>query len=180
MTRYTKPVAGQYAEYFEVYLEHLAAEDRDALVLMQEQGTQVFKGLMELSDQQASHRYVPEKWSVREVIGHLIDTERLFAFRALWIARGETNVQPGMDENLWAANSNAGARELQDLGEEYQTMRAGHLQLFSSFDQEAVNNTGLCDGVPTMVNSFPWLVAAHELHHLLVLRDRYGVDFLAG
>jgi len=180
MIRYVKPACGQYAEYFEGYLEHLAGEDRDVLVLLQDQGVQVFKGLEGLPLEQANHRYEPDKWSTLEMIGHLIDTERLFAFRALWIARGEANVQPGMDENLWAANSNAGSRELQDLREEYQTMRASHLQLFSSFDGASLKKTGLCGGASTMVNSFPWLVAAHELHHLLVLRDRYGVDFLAG
>ncbi len=178
MSQYTKPTTGDYSEYFEHYLEHLVGDERDVLIMLREQGRQVLHGLQQITNEQANHRYAPDKWSVKEVIGHLIDTERLFAFRALWIARGETNVQPGMDENLWTASSNAHARSTQDIWQEFESTRSNHLHLFRSFDSAALTRTGLSGGSPTMVNAFPWLIAAHERHHLVVLRDRYGFDFL--
>jgi len=110
----------------------------------------------------------------------LIDTERLFAFRALWFARGEANPQAGMDENVWAANSNAGLRSRQDLWKEHHVTRTNHLYLLRSFDAEAVSRRGEANGATMTVNAVPWLMAAHELHHLKVLRDRYGIDFLGG
>ncbi len=178
MTQYTRPTAGEYAEYCERYLAHLTNDHRDVLVLLEEQGQGVHQNLQQITDQQANHRYAPEKWSVKEVIGHLIDTERLFAFRALWIARGETNLQPGMDENLWAANSNAHARSSRDIGQEYQAARHSHLQLFRGFDPEALPLSGIVGGSATTVNALPWLIAAHEMHHLLVMRERYGIELI--
>ncbi len=177
MSCFTRPVPGDYAEYFEGYMEHLAADGRDVLDILQEQGQQIADGLSQLPDEKANHSYAPGKWSVKEIIAHLIDMERLFVFRALWVARGEPNVQPSVDENLWAANSNAPLRPLVDVKEEFETMRASHLQLFNSLDEDALKRRGLVGEFPTTVNSIPWLAAAHESHHLAVLAERYGVRF---
>lgn len=177
MSYYTKPETGDYAEYFEGYLEHLAGDGRDILVILQAQADQLEKGLKQISENKADYFYAPGKWSVKEILGHLIDMERMFAFRALWLARGAENEQPGVDENLWAANSNAGLRPLQDLLEEYLTMRRSHLQLFRSFDDAVLKRRGNVDGHSTTVNSLPWLMAAHEGHHFMVLGDRYGILF---
>ena len=179
MTQYTKPAPGDYAEYFAGYLEHLANDQRDVLVILQEQGEQVRKGLQQISDQKANHRYAPDKWSVKEVIGHLIDMERLFAFRAFWIARGADSVQPGVDENQWADNNNAHTRLAQDIWDEHATTRSSNLCLFRSIETAILSRTGLVDGTATAINAFPWLIAAHERHHLLVLRDLYEIDFLS-
>ncbi len=178
MIRYTKPAPSEYPEYFSTYLAHLVDDDGDVMAILRSQGLQVLEGLKRLSDEQADFRYAPGKWSVKEIVGHIIDTERLLAFRALWIARGEANPQPGMDENVWAANSNAGVRSRMELWKEHHVTRTNHLYLFRSFDTGDIARSGEADGSPISVNAIPWLMAAHELHHLKVLRDLYGVDFL--
>ncbi len=178
MIQYTKPVSGEYSAYFDTYLSHLIGDDRDVMTILQAQNLAVLAGLEGLADQQADYRYESGKWSVKDVIGHVLDTERLFAFRALWIARGEPNLQPGMDENIWAANSNAGKRSCRDLREEYRGARQNHMCLFGSFDAAALARQSETNNTVTTVNAIPWIIAAHELHHLKVLRDRYGIDFL--
>lgn len=178
MNQFTNPISGDYAAYFEVYMKQLTTDGRDILPILEDQGKQIFDGLKDLTEEKANHSYAPGKWTVKEIVGHLIDMERLFAFRTLWIARNEVNVQPGVDENLWAGKSNAHLRPLVDLRQEYQGMRLSHLQLFRSLDEEALKRRALVDGHSTTVNAIPWLVAAHEGHHLVVLRDRYGVNLM--
>ena len=178
MTRFRKPVPGEYAAFYGTYLEHLADDERDVMSILRDQGLAVLEGLKRLTDVQADYRYDEGKWTVKEVIGHIIDTERLFAFRALWFARGETAAQPGMDENLWAANSNAGRRSRQALWKEHHVTRTNHLYLFRSFDDESIARRGIANGSEMSVNAVPWVLAGHELHHLKVLRDRYNIDFL--
>ena len=178
MFRFKKPVPREYGDHYGPYLAHLAEDERDVLVILRSQGLAVLEGLKGISDEHADHRYEPDKWSVKELIGHIIDTERLFAFRALWFARGEANPQPGMDENIWAANSNAGARSRKELWQEHHVMRTNHLYLFRSFASEDIARCGEASGATMTVNAVPWIMAAHELHHLQVLRDRYGIDFL--
>lgn len=176
MVEYTKPIQGEFADYFAGYLKLLEDDHRDVLVILKEQGEQIAKALSLLTDEQASYRYASEKWSVKEVIGHIIDMDRLFAFRCLWAARGDTGIQPGIDENLWAKNSNVDQRLAQDVWDEYASARISHLQLFDSFDKATLEGFTGVDGTGTRVNSFPWIMAAHERHHLTVLRDRYGIE----
>ncbi len=178
MIRLTKPAADEYPEFYATYMAHLAEDERDIVTILRAQGLQVLAGLKRISDEQADHRYAEGKWSAKEVVGHIIDTERLFAFRALWIARNEPNSQPGMDENVWAAHSNAGDRSRMELWKEHHVTRTNHLYLFRSFDSAAIARRGEANGASMTVNAAPWLMAAHELHHLKVLRDLYGVDFL--
>jgi len=178
MLTYTRPAPDEYREYFATYLALLGDGENDVLALLRNQGLAVLAGLKSIDDKQLVYRYEPDKWSVAEVIGHLIDTERLFAFRALWIARGAAVPQPGMDENTWAANSNAGRRSRQELWKEHHVTRTNHLYLLRSFDGRAIARRGEVEGGPLTVNAVPWLIAAHERHHLVVLRERYGLDFL--
>ncbi len=178
MLPYTRPDADEYREYFANYLGHLTADDTDVMELLRDQGLAVLTGLKRITDKQLTYRYAADKWSVAEVIGHVIDTDRLFAFRALWIARGASVPQPGMDENAWAANSNAGRRSRKELWKEHHVTRTNHLYLLRSFNEESIARRGEIEGGPLTVNAVPWLMAAHERHHLLVLRDRYGIDFL--
>lgn len=178
MIRFQKPGTDEYADYYAPYLAPLADDERNVLTILRTQGQAVLEGLKSISDEQAEYRYAADKWSVKELIGHLIDTERLFAFRALWFARGEPTSQPGMDENIWAAHSNAGARPRKDLWKEHHVTRTNHLYLFRSLDAEAIARRGNANGAEMSVNAVPWIMAGHELHHLQVLRDRYDVDFL--
>lgn len=120
--------------------------------------------------------YAPGKWSVREVVGHLIDTERTFAHRALAIAREDPNSLPSLDQNEYATSSNANARPLRDLSHELVAARSSSIALFRSFADEMWCRRGIASGVSFTVRTFPYIVAGHELHHHGILSDRYLGD----
>ena len=116
MAIFARPEVGEYNPAYQMYLDQVAADVTDINLLLKVQGLVFHNLLKSIDDKRAEYRYQPDKWSIKEVVGHLIDTERLFAFRYLWLARAEPNEQPGMDENLWAANSNAHDRRLNVSG----------------------------------------------------------------
>lgn len=173
---YPRPVPGDYHPYHQKYLDLVPADEVDALACLRRQGLAVMEGFKKLDEAVGDHRYAAGKWSVKEVLGHLVDTERVFVFRALWIARGEPNEQPGMDEDVWGAHSNAGRRPLADLWREHHVARSDHLRLLRGFDEAARARRGCANGVELAASAIPWLVAGHERHHLAVLRERYGLD----
>lgn len=179
MARFERPGPDEYAPYYQQYLDLVPDGVTNILNHLKLQGQGTLTLMRGLDDRAGEARYAPGKWTVKEVVGHLIDTERLFAFRALWIARGSDASQPGMDENRWAGLSNAGRRTRPELWKEHHVTRTNHLYLFRSFDAEAVARRGEANGSPVSVNALPWLIAGHEMHHLLVLRERYGIDWLA-
>ncbi len=175
MVRYERPGADEYAPYYRQYLDLVPAGVTNILNHLKVQGQNTLTLMRSLDDKAGDARYAPDKWTVKEVVGHLIDTERLFAFRALWIARGAVDEQPGMDEQQWGRNSNAGRRRMAELWREQHVCRTDHLYLFKSLDQEAVERRGTANGTPVSVRALPWLIAGHERHHLDVLKERYGV-----
>ncbi|MEM1179173.1 MAG: DinB family protein [Acidobacteriota bacterium] len=129
--------------------------------------------LLKVSPEQETFAYAPEKWSIREVVGHMVDAERLFGFRAFWFARGSADALPGMDEKDFARISNATKRPLGDLLEEFSAARRSHLTLFRSFDAETWERSGTASGWAVRVGALPFIMAGHEIHHLGVLRERY-------
>jgi hypothetical protein len=175
LTRFARPAAQEYDPYFQTYLDLVPADVTDIMKHLKKQGLVMLTLLRGLDEERSEFRYQPDKWSIKEVVGHLIDTERLFAFRALWIARGEVHEQPGMDENLWGRNSNAHERTLPALWREQHVCRTDHVYLFRSLDKAAVDRRGIANGAPVSVRAIPWLIAGHERHHLNVLRERYGL-----
>ena len=175
MAKFVRPNPDEYNAYYQQYLDLVPAEVTDILKHLKRQGLEMLTLMRTLDDERAEYRYAPDKWSVKELIGHLIDTERLFAFRALWFARGEENEQAGMDENLWGRNSNAHERHLAALWREQHVCRTDHVYLFRSLDQAGIDRVGSANGSPMSARTIPWLIAGHEKHHLNVLRERYGV-----
>jgi hypothetical protein len=175
LPNFARPAEGEYHPYYQGYLDLVPARVEDILLHLKQQGLVMMDLMKGLDDEQAEYRYQPGKWSVKDLVGHLIDTERLFAFRALWIARGDPAEQPGMDENLWAANSNAHQRTLVELWREQHVCRTDHVYLFRSLSQADTGKTGTANGAPVSVRSLPWLIAGHEKHHLNVLKERYGI-----
>ena len=176
MNSQQRPGAAEYAEYYSRYVDLVDPGKKNILVHLKAQGL-VMLGLMRTLDEKTgNHRYAEGKWSLKELIGHLIDMERLFTFRALWIARAEQQGQPGVDENAWAAAANAADRTLAALWREQHVCRTDHLYLFKSLDDEAWERTGVVDGNPMSLRAVPWIIAGHEQHHLQVMRERYGVS----
>ena len=128
-----------------------------------------------LSDTDAMYRYGRGKWSVKEVVGHLADTERVLAYRAMRIARGDTTPLPGFDENAYVPVAKFDNRSLADLVGELRTVRAATLALLRSFDDDAWRRRGTASGKPISVRALAFTIPGHERHHLEILRTRYGV-----
>jgi uncharacterized damage-inducible protein DinB len=128
-----------------------------------------------LSDERASWRYAPEKWSVREVLGHVVDTERVFGYRALAIARGETYSLPSFDENAYAAIAGHDRAAIDRLAEEFATLRRSHALMLSHLDEDAWSRKGVVNGNPMSTRAMAFIMAGHVRHHARILTDRYGL-----
>lgn len=126
-----------------------------------------------ISDEQAAYRYAPGKWSVKEVVQHIIDCERIFQYRALCFARKDTTPLPGFDEDHYATNSGADARSIAALCAEHDTLRASTMQLFLSFSNEMLMNVGLANERSFTVRALGWTIAGHALHHIHIIQQRY-------
>lgn len=169
-----RPTSEEYAPYYETYLQHVP-DGTDVLAMLNEQAEEMARRVAMITPAQAAHRYAPGKWSVRQVLAHLADTERVFVFRALWFARGEQSALPGMDENLWAESAGADVRPTADIGRELAVLRSQSLDLFASFPAEAWERRGVASERVLSVRAVPWIIAGHERHHLEILRERYGL-----
>ena len=123
-----------------------------------------------------SWTYDAGKWTIREVVGHLADTERVLAGRALWIARDPATALPSLEQNVWASNSNAQHRPLSELLDEWASVRAATITLLRSFDPDALMRVGTASGMRFTVRIFAWIIAGHELHHRKLLQERYGLE----
>jgi len=166
-----RPGSGEYAPYYANYVQ--LVPDGDILQILVVQGEQTLALFGGLDDQKAIHRYEPGKWSIKEVMGHLVDTERLFAFRALWCARNDPSAQPGMEQDDWVVQGRFDRYSVADLTAAYRVTREASLLLFQSFDAQDWLRRGTANEVEFSVRAFPFIVAGHERHHLRILEERY-------
>lgn len=164
----TRPDASEYAPYFETYVS-LAGEGS---ILGKLSANPIEEALTGLSDGVAEVPPAPGKWSCKQVLGHVIETERVMAYRALRVARGDETPLPGFDQDLFVANAGFNARTLASLLEEMQIVRAATLALFRGLPAEAWTRTGIASGKPISVRALAWIIAGHELHHVRLLQPR--------
>jgi hypothetical protein len=169
----TRPETDEYHEYYQTYVG--VVPSGDILATLVEQERDLSQRLEGLDATGAMGRYAPDKWSVKEVLGHIIDTERVFTYRALTIGRGDSQPLPGMDQDLFAAGSNVAERDLADILEEYHAVRRATLSLFRSFDDRILSRVGTASGFAISVRALVFIVAGHERHHLAILAERYRV-----
>ncbi len=173
MIEFSRPQADEYDPYYSDYIDRV--EEADVIEVLRRQQADSEAVLMGLTDEAGSFRYAPDKWSVKEVVGHLSDTERVFAYRALCIARGETQSLPGMDQDIYVAGAGFDSRGMDSLAEEFSAVRSAAIALFESFDQQSWARSGVANGVEISVRALAFIVAGHESHHMAILRDRYRV-----
>ena len=167
-----RPQPGEYGEHAAADIALVAGDD--AVAALSAQALEVealFGGLSE--EAIAGLRYAPGKWTPKEILGHLIDDERIFAYRALCIARGDTRPLESFDENAYMAGANFEERTLADLLREYGAVRAATIALFAPLPEEAWLRRGTVAGYTASVRGLAFHIAGHELHHLRVLQDRY-------
>ncbi|MDX1578926.1 MAG: DinB family protein, partial [Gemmatimonadota bacterium] len=169
----SRPDRSEYAEYYDTYVS--LVPDGDIVEMLEDQLPETRALLDAVPPERERWAYAEGKWTIREVVGHLMDAERVFAGRALWIARDPETVLPSMEQDRWAERSNAGARPLTDLLDEWETIRRATVAMARSFDAAALERTGIASGVRFTVRSFPWIIAGHELHHRRLFRERYGL-----
>ena len=168
-----RPNPTEHHEYYNAYINLVPAGDILAIlrVGIEETTTLVTRQPASMAD----HRYAPGKWTVREVLAHLIDSERTFGFRAFWFARKGAGELPSFDQEPFVAESRASARSLASLLGEWRAVRASNVALFETIDDEASQRTGIASGRRFSVRSFPWIIAGHEIHHRRHLTERYGL-----
>lgn len=133
-----------------------------------------------LNHEKGAFRYADGKWSVKEVLGHISDAERVFAYRLLRIARADTTPLAGFDENQWAANAPHHHRPLRDVVHELLAVRDATLALVRSLDEAALGRSALANNKPVSARALCWILAGHGQHHLMILHDRYGIRDLWG
>lgn len=166
-----RPEPSEYFEYYGRYVD--LVPEGDILVVLAAEMQRTLDVLAGVGPELADHRYAPEKWSVKEVVGHVIDAERVFGYRALHFARRDPAPLPSMEQNDWAEHSNAATRSLESLAGEFELVRRSHIALFRGFDEQLSKLSGTASGYEFSVRTFPYLMAGHEIHHREVLLERY-------
>lgn len=166
-----RPAKGDYAEYYQKYIDLVNGEDIFRVLV--EQNLESQNVLNSFSESRGNYRYADGKWTVKEVVGHMMDVERIFAYRALCIARGEKQPLPGMDQNIYVDKGNFNKRQLVDLNYEYRLLRESNILLFGGFDKSVLQNRGSASRYEVTVLALMFMTAGHEKHHLNILLERY-------
>ena len=169
----SRPTAAELFAEGGRYLASVPGEDAGPVLVAQLE--EVDRLLRPLTPDRALHRYAPGKWSVKEVVGHLSDAERIYGVRALRFARNDATALPGFEEDDYVAAGRFDARALGDLLDEWRAVRASTLALFRGLDGDALLCRGVANGNTVSVRALAWLAAGHTQHHLGVLRERYGL-----
>lgn len=167
----TRPAADEYAPYYDTYVSKVPGADALAALVAQRESTRQL--LAAVDPARAGFRYAPGKWTLREVIGHLADSERVFGYRMLCFARNDQTPLPSFDETTYVPEGRFEARTLPDVAAEFTAVRDATLALARSLDAETQLRRGTASGKVMSVRALAWVIAGHEVHHLGVLRERY-------
>ncbi len=167
----TKPQPDEYNAYYQRYTS--LVPEGDILAILASQWTETRALLSSIPESRGTYRYTPQKWSIKEVLGHLIDSERIFTYRALRISRGDITPLPGFEQDDYARNAGSDAVSLASLIEELDAVRRATILLFQHMSPEATGRRGTASGNAISVRALAWIVAGHELHHREVLKSKY-------
>jgi hypothetical protein len=171
MATTTMPARTEAADYYFTYIDKVGRGDICAILEAQMGETVAF--LRGIPDERSLHRYAPDKWSIRQVVGHLNDAERVFAFRAFWFARGFDSSLPSFEQDIAVTSAGSDARSWPSLIDEFQTVRAASLSLFNNLPADAWMRRGTASGNPFTVRALAYIVAGHVAHHVGIVRERY-------
>jgi len=159
-------------EYYFTYIDKVP-RDKDVRRVLEDQLGETVQLLSGISEDKSHYRYAPEKWSIREVVGHLSDCERLFVFRAMWFARGFDSPLPSFDQNVAIVGARSEDYSLKELVEEFRAVRGSTLHFFRNLPDEAWTRRGIASGNPFTVRALAHIAAGHVAHHVGILRERY-------
>ena len=167
-----KPLEAEFNSYFSQYI-NLVPEDADIFECLEDNMMDFQELILSIPKKKLAYRYAEGKWTIKEIIQHLIDSERIFCYRAMCFARSEKTPLPGFEENDYALNSLANQRDIDSLLDELDKVRDCTIALFRGFDKSVYNNIGISNGHPLSVRAIAYILAGHEIHHVKVIEERY-------
>lgn len=167
------PEVGEYAPYTIDYIK-LVPDDRGVLRHLENNYQRVRDYVESLSGEKLTTPHAQGEWTVQDILVHVIDSERVFAYRALRVARGDTTELPGFEQNDYVPTANANQRQLSSILDEYHAVRQASLTLFNSLDETLMTNATITSGNRTSLRALIYIIAGHELHHLDSMKENYG------
>lgn len=169
-----RPREGEAAPYYFTYINLALGEDPASLIKIQlDEYLPVFR---KITEEKSLHRYSPGKWSIRQVLNHIVDTERAFAFRALWFARGFDTSLPGYDQNIASAGAHADSVAWAEHVEEFRCVRLSTIALYRNMPADGWMRSGIASENRFTVRALAFIIPGHVIHHVNVLRDRYQIE----
>lgn len=171
MSSSKRPDPSEFSPYYAGYVARVP--DGDIVETLGAQVDATVALVQSLDEAKGSHRYAPGKWSIRQVLGHMADTERIMGYRALRVARGDATPLPGFDENLYVQNARFDERTLASLSDELALVRKATLAVLAPLDEQELGRAGSANGAPITARALAWIIAGHERHHVAILRERY-------
>ena len=169
-----RPDRTEAAEYYFTYIDHVP--DGDICEILRAQSAGALNLFELITEEQSLHRYAPDKWSIREVLSHLNDGERLFVFRAFWFARGFDTPLPSFDQNVAVGTAEANERSWRSHVEEFRAVREATMTFFQTLPPDAWTRRGIASDNPVSVRALAYITAGHVAHHIKILRDQYRVS----
>lgn len=166
-----RPATGEYLPYYSRYIDRVP--DGDVVLTLSSQIRETLALLRSLPESVATYRYAPGKWSVNEMVGHMIDTEKIFAYRALRFGRGDKTPVPGYEQDDYVRGSSFNSYPLAELADELEIVRKSTLYFLRHLDDEAWSRRGVANNAEVSVRALAYIIAGHELHHRAILSARY-------
>jgi hypothetical protein len=166
-----RPDRSEYDDYYHLYVGQVP--DGEIIQTLDSQRYELLSLLQAVSEERGAYRYADGKWTLKEVLGHINDTERVMGYRSLAFARGDRTALPGFEQDKYVSGGNFANRFIEDLVDEFETMRTSHLVLFRTFDEQIWMRRGTASGCEFTTRAIAWILAGHVIHHMAVLRDRY-------
>lgn len=167
----TRPAATETAPHYFRYID--LVPDGDVIATLEKQLTETGSFLSSISEAQSTHRYAPDKWTIRQVLNHVNDTERVFLYRALWFARGFPEPLPGFDQDIGVAGGEANSVSWAHHVDEFRSIRMATLSFLRNLSEAAWGRTGVASDNPFTVRALAFIIAGHAAHHQNVIRERY-------
>lgn len=166
-----RPQTGEFGTYYQKYVD--LVPDGDIIKILNETNRATISLLESISDERSLFRYAPGKWSIKELIGHLSDTERIFSYRALRFSRGDQTELPGFEQDDYIGTAGFDSVPFAAILEDLSAVRRSTLSLYSNLPEDAFRRSGIASGAPVTVRALAYMTAGHELHHLNILKSRY-------
>lgn len=168
----SKPNPDEYSPFAAGYVG--LVPDENVIEKLEQLMTSSYQLFSTLTDEQAAYAYAPGKWTVKQALGHMIDTERTFAYRAMVFSRNHIEL-PGFDQDVYVANNDLSGQSIKDLAEEFKATRLSNLYMIKALSDEQLSRDGVASNARFTVRAFVYMIAGHELHHLNIFKERYNI-----